>query len=252
MKEKINQYISQLEQEKDIHILLACETGSRAWGFPSPDSDFDVRIIYKHKKDWYLTLSEKKDSIERFFENNEIDISGWDLRKSLRLLYKSNASLIERIQSPIIYKSDDVFMLEILDHAKQSYSRIAAIHHYLNLSLNALEGLDESGEYKLKKFFYALRSATACLWILNKEDIPPIEFPKMLNGLDIPDDVLNRIYELIEFKSFKDESYMHSGEETLFTFMRNALNKAKEERHGLPGSNRNMDQLNAFFLKSIS
>ena len=93
MEEKIKKYLSDLEKEKAIEILLACETGSRVWGFPSPDSDFDVRIIYKHEKDWYLSLTEEKDTIEYFLENNEIDISGWDLRKSLRLLWKSNPPL---------------------------------------------------------------------------------------------------------------------------------------------------------------
>src|SRR5690606_32395753 len=113
MSEKIIQYLDKIENEKQIKILLACETGSRAWGFPSPDSDFDIRIIYVHKKDWYLSLSEKKDSIELMFENNDIDISGWDLRKSLRLLQKSNPPLLERIQSPIVYKSDNTFLAEI-------------------------------------------------------------------------------------------------------------------------------------------
>jgi predicted nucleotidyltransferase len=70
MEEKIKKYLSDLEKEKGIEILLACETGSRAWGFPSPDSDFDVRVIYKHKKNWYLSLTEEKDTIEYFLENN--------------------------------------------------------------------------------------------------------------------------------------------------------------------------------------
>jgi predicted nucleotidyltransferase len=113
MEVKIKKYLSDLENDKGIKILLACETGSRAWGFPSPDSDFDVRIIYKHDKDWYLSLTEEKDTIEYFLLNNEIDISGWDLRKSLRLLWKSNPPLLERIQSPIIYKVDKEFLIGI-------------------------------------------------------------------------------------------------------------------------------------------
>ena len=96
MINKIKHYLTKIEQDKDIKILLACETGSRAWGFASPDSDFDIRIIYLHKKDWYLSLNELKDSIDMMFENNDIDITGWDLRKSLKLLRKSNAALLER------------------------------------------------------------------------------------------------------------------------------------------------------------
>lgn len=71
MQEKIKQYLTDLEHEKGIRILLACETGSRAWGFPSPDSDFDVRFIYMHDKEWYLSLTEKKDTIEFFLDNRE-------------------------------------------------------------------------------------------------------------------------------------------------------------------------------------
>ena len=88
MKEKIIKYLNELEQAKGIEILLACETGSRAWGFPSPDSDYDVRVIYKHNKNWYLSLVEEKDTVEYFLENNDIDISGWDIRKCLKLLWK--------------------------------------------------------------------------------------------------------------------------------------------------------------------
>jgi uncharacterized protein len=85
MIEKIKDYLNLIQQKNGVEILLACETGSRAWGFPSPDSDFDVRFIYRHDKDWYLSLNEKKDTIELMFENNEIDLSGWDLKKSLNL-----------------------------------------------------------------------------------------------------------------------------------------------------------------------
>ncbi|MGB0429962.1 MAG: nucleotidyltransferase domain-containing protein, partial [Bacteroidia bacterium] len=130
MDDKIKAYLAQLEKEKDIQILFACETGSRAWGFASPDSDFDVRIIYKHDKDWYLGLGDKKDSIDVFYEQNEIDISGWDLRKTLQLLWKSNASVLERIQSPIDYQVDYEFLKGISKLASQAYSRIATIHHY--------------------------------------------------------------------------------------------------------------------------
>ena len=98
MKEKIKQYLKEIEQRKNIKILFACETGSRAWGFPSPDSDFDIRLIYRHKKSWYLSLNEKKDTIELMADNNELDLSGWDLKKSLTLLSKSNPPLLEKIQ----------------------------------------------------------------------------------------------------------------------------------------------------------
>lgn len=252
MTEKIIQYLDKIEKENQINILLACETGSRAWGFPSPDSDFDIRIIYVHKKDWYLSLSEKKDSIELMFENNDIDITGWDLRKSLRLLQKSNAPLLERIQSPILYRSDETFLAEINELANSQYSRIATIHHYLSMAKKFTEELKANEEYKLKKFFYALRSATACKWILEKEELPPIEFQKMLYGLDIKDNIVQRIEKLIELKATISESYLHKGEKELISFIENCIHAADENKRLLPSSRGNVKQLESFFLKMLS
>jgi predicted nucleotidyltransferase len=252
MEEKIKKYLSDLEEEKGIKILLACETGSRAWGFPSPDSDFDVRIIYKHEKDWYLCLSEEKDTIEYFLENNEIDISGWDLRKSLRLLAKSNPPLLERIQSPIIYKVDKEFLTGINIVAQKTYSRIATIHHYLSMAKKAFEEVVSSEEYKLKKFFYALRASVACLWILEKEEIPPIEFGQMLNRLDLSKNLKTRIGELIEIKSSISETYLHKGENDLIEFMKVCIERAENESQSLPASKAKMTDLNDFFLKTLA
>lgn len=251
MEEKIKKYLSELETVKGIKILLACETGSRAWGFPSPDSDFDVRVIYKHNKDWYLSLTEEKDTIEYFLENNEIDISGWDLRKSLRLLWKSNPPLLERIQSPIIYKVDNEFLSGINSVAEQTYSRIATIHHYLSMAKKAFEDVVESEEYKLKRFFYALRASVACIWILEKEEMPPIEFRKMLNGLDLPAHLTIRIDDLIEIKSTKSEAYLHKGESELIVLMKTCIERAESESQSLPASKSRISYLNDFFLKTL-
>ncbi|MCF8379914.1 MAG: nucleotidyltransferase domain-containing protein [Bacteroidales bacterium] len=251
MEEKIKKYLSDLEKEKGIEILLACETGSRAWGFPSPDSDFDVRIIYKHQKDWYLSLTEEKDTIEYFLENNEIDISGWDLRKSLRLLWKSNPPLLERIQSPIIYKVDKDFLTGITSVAQKTYSRIATIHHYLSMAKKAFEEVVNSEEYKLKKFFYALRASVACLWIIEKEEIPPIEFGKMLSGLDLPENLKARIGELIEIKSTISEAYLHNGENELIEFMKSCIERTDSESQNLPSSKGQISELNEFFRQIL-
>lgn len=252
MQQKIKKYLSDLEKVKEIEILLACETGSRAWGFPSPDSDFDVRIIYKHEKNWYLGLTEEKDTIEYFLENNEIDISGWDLRKCLRLLTKSNPPLLERIQSPIIYKVDRNFLEGINSIAQNNYSRIASIHHYLSMAKKTIDEIVSGEEYKLKKFFYALRTSVACLWILEKEEMPPIEFGKMLNGLHIKDTLISRIKELIELKSAKSETYFHNGETALIELMKSCINRADQESQSLPSSKGKINELNDFFIKTLN
>lgn len=252
MEERIKTYLSQLEQEKGISILLACETGSRAWGFPSPDSDYDVRIIYRHKMEWYLSLNEQKDSIERMLDNNEIDISGWDLKKSLNLLRKSNSSLLERIQSPIIYRVNDDFLHGITALAPAEYSKIAAMHHYLSMAKKFLEEISGQQEYKLKKLFYALRTTIACQWILEKDVMPPIVFPVMLENLHLQAQHVNRIYELIELKKQKSEAYLHQNEPELVSLLAEIVRHADQEALSLPASKGNIDDLNAFFRKTLT
>jgi len=252
MEDKIKKYLVEIEKKNGITILLACETGSRAWGFPSPDSDYDVRLIYKHNKDWYLGLMEEKDTIELMLDNNEIDISGWDLRKSLRLLWKSNPSLLERIQSPIVYKVDNKFLEGIKTIAKDSYSRIATINHYLSMAKKSYAEIVDKDQYKLKKFFYALRASVACKWILDKSDIPPIVFPEMLEELDINNNFKKRIFELIKLKATISESYLHTKEIELNNFIQGCIERADNESKNLPASKAKMDDFNSFFLELLT
>lgn len=251
MDQKIQKYLKDIEQQYEIKILLACETGSRAWGFPSTDSDYDVRIIYMHPKDWYLSLSEKKDTLEIMLENNEIDISGWDLRKCLRLLSKSNPPLLERIQSPIIYQVDNQFLTEINNIAKLTYSKIATMHHYLSMAKKIIAEMEDQEKYKLKKFFYALRASVACKWILEKEVYPPIQFPVMLTELAINDSLKNRITELIQLKATIQEDYWHSKEFEIIDFMKECVQEADSEATRLPSSKFKRNVLDDFFLNTL-
>ena len=74
--------------EEGVRVLYAAESGSRAWGFASPDSDHDVRFIYAHERDWYVSLWEDRDVVERGIDEKLVDLAGWDIRKALRLLLK--------------------------------------------------------------------------------------------------------------------------------------------------------------------
>ncbi len=251
MKEKIIGYLKEIENEKDIQILLACETGSRAWGFPSPDSDYDVRFIYRHKKDWYLSLNEKKDSIECMYENNELDLSGWDLKKSLNLLWKSNPPLLERIQSPIIYISNSDFLFGMNELAKSTYSKIATMHHYLSMAKKMFSEIKDNESIKLKKLFYALRTATACKWIIEQENIPPIVFPTMLEHLKIEATLSTKIHELIQLKSTKNEDYIHHREPSIFEFIEQCIDQAELVATSLPPSKGKIDDLTNFFITQL-
>lgn len=247
----IKNYLREIEAQENIEILLACETGSRAWGFPSPDSDYDVRLIYKHDLSWYLRLSEGNDTIDRMLDNREIDISGWDLRKSLRLLLKSNPPLLERIQSPITYKSNQPFVSDLNEIASQFYSRIATMHHYLSMAKKGIDEISGTSEYRLKKFFYTIRSAVACKWIVERDEIPPIVFQEMLGGLEIQDFILQRIDELISLKATKNESYIHSGESDLIKFTSGCIELGEANFKSLPSARGDLEKLNAFFTSTV-
>jgi hypothetical protein len=251
MKNKIIEYLRQIESEKEIKILLACETGSRAWGFPSPDSDYDIRFIYKHELNWYLSLNDKKDTIERMYENNDFDLSGWDLKKSLNLLWKSNPPLLERIQSPIVYISDSAFLSEINDLAQSTYSKIATMHHYLSMSKKMYSEVKDNPTIKLKKLFYALRTSIACKWIIEREEIPPIVFQKMLEELDIENSVRQKIYELIDLKSTKNEDYLHLKEIEINRFIEKCIQNAERAANSLPANKGKVEDLDSFFIKNL-
>lgn len=252
MENKIKLYLQEIEDQRNIKILLACETGSRAWGFPSPDSDYDVRLIYVHKSDWYISVNNSKDSIDLMLENNDIDISGWELKKSLGLINKSNASLIERIQSPILYSADREFIAEFTNIAQSCYSKIATMHHYLSMCKKMFEAVNDKGQYKLKSFFYALRTSLLCKWIIERREIPPIEFSKVYNSLGLSPKIVNRIDELIKLKSTISESYLHNGEKELFTLIEECIKYADEKKNSLTTGKCNMELLNTHLRKYVS
>ncbi len=212
--------LTELEKLHNIKILYACETGSRAWGFPSPDSDYDVRIIYKHDVDWYLSLSDKKDTIEFMSEDRELDITGWDIKKCLKLMWKSNASMFERLQSPVVYKEEGNVSQLLQEYATKCFAPIATMHHYLGMAKNCFSEIEDFEEIKLKKLFYTLRTTLACKWITEKNTIPPIVFITMVNELTFDERLKNKIIDLIALKLTKDESYIHHAEHDLNTFIK--------------------------------
>ncbi|MBL4661000.1 MAG: nucleotidyltransferase domain-containing protein, partial [Alcanivoracaceae bacterium] len=184
-------------------------------------------------------------------ENNDLDFSGWDLRKCLRLLMKSNAALLERIQSPIIYQADTSFLNEIMAIATPCYSRRATLHHYLGLAKRSYSDIIDNKQYKLKKFFYALRAATACRWIITKDKMPPIEFQNMLYVLNIDESIIKRIESLIELKATISESYLHEGDGEILEFINDNIIHARKQAGDLPVAICDIEKLNTFFIKSL-
>jgi hypothetical protein len=165
-----------------VRILLAVESGSRAWGFASEDSDYDVRFIYSHPRDWYLRVFEQRDVIEPTAEGL-LDPSGWDLRKALRLFAKCNIALNEWLNSPIAYRETEGFRDQLRSLIPDFFNPIAAVHHYGSMARAALEACDTDGAIITKKLFYALRALLACRWIERTTSQPPTEFARLVESV---------------------------------------------------------------------
>ena len=173
MEHKIIKHIQnrllEIESEHSVRILYAIESGSRAWGFESADSDYDVRFIYIHERNWYLNILPKRDVIE-YPIVDDFDYSGWDMRKTLFLLNKSNPVLFEWLKSPIVYRKDDFFCDVMGELTKTYFSAISSIYHYLHMASRNYREYLQSDEVKIKKYFYVLRPILACLWIENNNE----------------------------------------------------------------------------------
>lgn len=194
---RIEAELERLEHSEDIRILLAVESGSRAWGFHSPDSDYDVRFVYIRDVDWHLGLKKRRDVIELPIDD-ELDISGWDLGKALRLAMKSNAVIAEWLQSPIVYRSD-ISAVEWLNRfCERALSRRPVTWHYLSLLHRQQSRLiGPNGGVRLKRYFYCLRPALALRWMrLNQAGMPPMDMTNLLEGCQLAQGDLDLITEL--------------------------------------------------------
>lgn len=169
--------IKAAEAERGVKVLYAIESGSRAWGFESPNSDYDVRFIYAHPKDWYLAvnLEDKRDVIE-YPIVDEIDINGWDIRKALKLFWKSNPAFIEWLQSPIVYIDDGVFAEKARELMPLIVSSHKGIYHYQHMAKGNFREYLKKDVVPLKKYFYVLRPLLAIQWLEKYNQPAPIEF----------------------------------------------------------------------------
>lgn len=206
IRTEIERRLAKVEKDEGVRILMAVESGSRAWGFPSPDSDFDVRFVYCRPEQWYFSvdLEEKRDVLEYGIED-DIDLNGWDLRKSLRLLARSNPTIVEWLQSPIEYLAQGRFRSAALELLPRIYAPGSGIYHYRSMAKTNYRGYLKSELVPLKKYFYALRPLLAIRWIESHKAAPPIEFQKLLIFLQNRPDLLSDISTLLEKKKVSAE-----------------------------------------------
>jgi predicted nucleotidyltransferase len=247
MKAKILEKLNEIERDHSIEILFAVESGSRAWGFASPDSDYDIRFVYKHNADWYLNLWEQKDTMQ-FMTEDDLDGSGWDIRKTLKLLSKSNASLIDWLFSPIVYKSSDTLLEEMKALAQKNFNPVAGFFHYHSMCKNFEESLD-SEEMTLKSFFYAIRTALCANWIYKKEKIPPVKFQELYPLLD--ETSCQRLDELLLLKSTEIEKSKAPVDKSLINLVRNIVAENNAIKNELKNKKANPEDFNKLFRKQF-
>lgn len=156
--------LTEIERTHDVRVLFACESGSRGWGFASPDSDYDVRFLYVHPLPWYLSVADQRDVIEQPV-SPVFDVSGWELKKALGLLRGGNATLIEWLDSPVVYRADAHFLAQIRAVASAVHRPERGFHHYLHMAKKNFREHLQGDAIKLKKYLYVLRPILAAQWI---------------------------------------------------------------------------------------
>lgn len=248
MGNKILEKLKEIELQKGVEILYVCESGSRAWGFASPDSNYDIRFIYKHDLDYYMSLWEKTDVIE-FITEDDVDGSGWDLRKTVKLLAKSNAPLLEWLYSPVVYYQDEAFASEMRKLAESCFSPIAYLYHYLGTTKNFMD-VCTAKEVKLKGYFYALRTALAGKWIIENNSFPPVAFEELLPIA--PLHIQEKVKELMEIKANQNESYLHPKEVSITDFLMETIKFNEEDAKGLKSGKKIGEELDGVFRRNIN
>lgn len=195
------QQLHEIEVTHGVRVLYACESGSRAWGFASADSDYDVRFIYSHPREWYLSidLEHKRDVIEVPI-NGELDISGWDLRKALKLFRRSNPALLEWLGSPVVYKEQGSLAARLRELSPDSISLVKCRYHYMHMAQGNFRDYLKGPQVRLKKYLYVLRPILAVNWIDAGYGIVPTEFGKLVDAIVRETELRSAIYDLLEAK----------------------------------------------------
>ena len=199
----VDSRLAEIVRTEGVGIGLAIESGSRAWGFPSPDSDYDCRFLFVRPAEDHLSPWPKRDVIETPL-TDDIDLNGWELGKALKLLLKGNAVVIEWLMSPIVYDGDARFRDALAAFACRWSSRTGVMRHYLHLGERQRRTYFADGrDIQIKKLFYALRPAAALRWLRLHPDraVAPMQFMTLMEQSDPPADVLATARELIRLKS---------------------------------------------------
>ncbi len=249
--EAILSKLSDLEDQRGFRILYACESGSRAWGFASADSDYDVRFLYVWPEDAYLAIHDPAETCDLGVDAENHDLAGWDLRKSLRLMVRSNPVLLEWLHSPIVYREEPVVMNRWREMAKRAFVPRKGAGHYLGLGKKIWFGALERDEVTAKKYLYALRAVFGARWVLEKGTPIPVAFAELRDGLTMDDALSTEIDSLIAEKASGAEKAAIPRIGRFDELIREELARLGAEVELLPEEPRDSEDVSTFFREVI-
>lgn len=246
VQEIIPAKLKEIEARENIRVIHCVESGSRAWGFASPDSDYDVRFIYVRPIEYYLRLDKTRDVIEWQLDDT-LDINGWDLQKALRLLHSSNPTLFEWNNSPIVYKTTPEWA-EISAIIGHFFQKKAGLYHYLSTAKKNYREYLKGDMVKPKKYFYVLRPILACRWILEKQTPPPMLFSELADAC-LDEDLVPAVSDLLRLKMETPEMGLGPRIDVINDYLDASIDEVDQLIQTLPGDERiTWDELNHIFM----
>ena len=249
MRELILQKLNEIEARENVKIIYAAESGSRAWGFASTNADYDVRFIYIRQLEDYLRLNEIRDVIEWQLDET-LDINGWDIKKTLMLMHKSNPTLFEWGNSPVVYRTTDEWE-RVMELFPGYFMVKPGLYHYLSMAKGNYREYLKRDSVLVKKYLYVIRPVLACRWIINKGTPPPVLFTELLEV--VTDAALtDEIHKLLELKISYPEKKEVPRIEPLNRFIEEAIPALEEEISAMTGTRQSgWNELNKIFLALI-
>ncbi|RYY60311.1 MAG: nucleotidyltransferase domain-containing protein [Chitinophagaceae bacterium] len=248
MWQAITDKIEQIRAEQGIAILFCCESGSRGWQFPSPDSDYDVRFIYVRPFNYYLSVSDLDYDLS-FPINDDLDIYGWDIRKVLQLIRKSNTTPFEWLQSPIVYAQQAGFRDQLWQLCQSYFSQRTNVHHYLGIARGFMEHLNPSNEIGIKKLFYIIRPVLSAKWCLEKNSIAPMTIGPLLD--QVPEVLKKTINQLIRQKATADEKSPVTISPHLREYLESEYNRISTDPSLPDKTSFPLEPLDEFFINTL-
>ncbi len=250
VEELVRRKLCEIEEKEHVRVLHGVESGSRAWGFASPDSDYDVRFVYMRPMEYYLGLQPKKDFIDWELDET-LDINGWDLCKVLQHFQKGNAVVYEWAGSPVTYLTTPLWD-EVRRAGLRYFSCKSAMYHYYGTAnKNYLEHLTQD-RVKYKKYFYVLRPLLACRWIEEKGCPPPVPFRELMEET-LEHDMRTAVEELMQQKMEMTEGEKGPRKDIVNAYIERKLSYYKQKADSME-DDRNGDwtELNKLFIKCVS